>query len=164
VATVTDPASNTTTYGSSYIQSARYVASVTGPACASCNPQSTSSYGYDANGNRTSMVDGNGNTITYTTDANSNQTSISTTTGERADHQAAMDLQQFRRGAHRLIRSQRNHNVYDPRQPAHHHHAVARWRHTPASVTTFTYNTNGTLKTIKDLSTMSPLLPTTRLA
>jgi YD repeat-containing protein len=77
---VTDSAGNATTYGSSYIQAAKYVGSVVGPACASCTPQSTSSsFGYDGNGNRTSMVDGNGNSVAYTVDANSNQTSTSTT-------------------------------------------------------------------------------------
>jgi len=152
VTTVTDSASNTTTYGSSYIQSARYVASVTGPACASCNPQSTSSYGYDANGNRTSMVDGNGNTITYTTDANSNQTSISTTL---ANGQIIKPQWTYNNFAEVLTATDPlgnvTTNVYDPRgnlltttTPS------PDGGTTPASVTTFTYNTNGTLKTIKD--------------
>lgn len=150
--TVTDSASNTTTYGYTFAQAGRYVSAVAGPACASCYPQTTSSYGYDANGNRTSTVDGNGNTITYTTDANSNQTSMSTTL---ANGQIATWHWTYNNFAEVLTTTDPLGNVttnfYDPKgnlltttTPS------PDGGTTPASVTTFTYYANGTLKTIKD--------------
>lgn len=128
--TVTDSAANTTTYGYTSAQAAKYVNAVTGPACSSCYPQTTSTYAYDASGNRTSMVDGNGNTTTYTADGNGNQTSISTTL---ANGQVATTQWTYNNFAEVLTATDPLGNVttnsYDPKGPADRHDPVARWRH-----------------------------------
>jgi len=151
---VADSASNTTTYSYTFTfnQSAKYLSSVNGTACASCNPQNTSSYAYDSSGSLASMLDGNNNSIGYTSDVNGNRTSVSTILG---NGQVVNPQWTYNNFAEVLTATDPLGNVttntYDTKgnlltttTPS------PDGGSTPASVTTFTYFTNGTLKTIKD--------------
>jgi len=72
---ITNSSQRTSSLNYGYIGSRRFVMSGGGPGCSSCGMKTTSYFGYDAAGNRTSSIDARLNTTSYIYDANGNVTS-----------------------------------------------------------------------------------------
>jgi YD repeat-containing protein len=148
---LTDSSSNTTTYGIGNGGPLKFITSVAGPACHSCGAQTGLSENFDSSGNMLAKTDALGNVTNYTYDANGNVFTKATPLGDGTIPTWTYTYNSF--GEVLTATDPLNHtttNVYDPKG-----NLLTTTTPSPdgvlaGSITTFTYNTNGTLATIKD--------------
>jgi RHS repeat-associated protein len=148
---LTDSLSNNTSFAYSVVGSVKLVSSVTGPTCHSCGAQVNDTFTFDSNGNKTSSTDALGNVTNYTYDAKGN---VLTKAVHMADGTVPTWSYTYNSFGEVLTATDPlNHtttNVYDTKGNLLSTTTPSPDGTKPGSTTTFTYNTNGTLKTIKD--------------
>jgi RHS repeat-associated protein len=148
---LTDSFSNATTYGIGNGGALKFVTSVSGTTCSSCGAQTSLSENFDTSGNLLSRTDALGNVTNYTYDGSGNLLTKATPLANGTTPTWTYTYNAF--GEVLTATDPLNHvttNVYDANGNLLTTTTPSPDGVLPGSTTTFAYNTNGTLATIKD--------------